>query len=336
MSKELVSVIILNWNGKHLLDDCFQSVLKQTYENVEIIVVDNGSTDDSVKHINENYGQIELILNDENLGFAKGMNIGMKRAKGDYLIPLNTDIKLDKDFIKQMIEASNEPDVGMVSGKLIKADSLEGDLIDSTGHVVYKNRLCGNLGRGVHESQFKKEEYVFGASGAAPLYKREMLEDIAVNGEYYDENFFSFLEDIDLDWRAQLRGWKCKFAPSAIAFHWRGGTAVRRTTIVEKHNYKNRYLMILKNDSFLYFLKNLPQIVFTDIIKSSALLFRAPTALTGWFSVIKYLPGTLRKRSHIQKRRKVSGKEIEKLFKKFDYKNWFKTHITEDVYNIRN
>jgi len=332
---DLVSVIVLNWNGKHLLGDCLDSIGKQTYPAIETIVVDNGSIDGSLNYLKENYPGVKLIANEQNLGFAKAMNMGMKAAKGAYLMPLNNDITLEADFIKEMVAAAKEPSVGSVSGKLIKADSPNTQMIDSTGHVLFRNRLVRNRGVGLHISQFNEEDYVFGACGAAPLYKREMLDDVAVDGEYYDENFFSFFEDVDLDWRAQLRGWKCKYTPKATAYHWRGGTAMRRSTIVEKHNYKNRYLLMLKNDSPLYFIKNFPQILLTDIIKTSALLFRAPSALTGWLSVIKYLPSTIRKRRQIQRRRKVSAAQIERMFAKFDYLSWIKQHLREDVYNLR-
>lgn len=332
---EQVSVIILNWNGKHLIGDCIESVMKQNYPKIEIIVIDNGSTDGSVSYLKKNFSDTKLIANEENLGFAKAMNMGFKEAKGEYLIPLNNDVKLEPNFVEEMVFAAKEPSVGLVSGKLIKAGSLQSEVIDSAGHVLFKNRLPRNRGVGLHVSQLNEEKYVFGACGAAPLYKREMLDDIAIDGEYYDENFFSFLEDVDLDWRAQLRGWKCKYTPKALAYHWRGGTAVRRSSIVEKHNYKNRYLLMIKNDSPIYFLKNLPQILLTDFIKSTALFFRAPAALTGWLSVIRLLPSTIKKRRHIQKNRKVSAFEIEQMLKKFDYISWIKQHLSEDVYNLR-
>jgi GT2 family glycosyltransferase len=333
--EQLVSIIVLNWNGKHLLGDCLDSIKAQTYPHIEIIVIDNGSVDGSIPYLEKNYTDVKLIVNESNLGFSRGMNIGFKEAKGNYLMPLNNDIRLEPNFVEEMVKAAQTSDVGSVSGKLIKADSLNRDIIDSAGHVLFKNRLVRNRGAGLHVSQLNKEEYVFGACGAAPLYKREMLEDVAIDGEYYDEDFFSFFEDVDLDWRAQIRGWKCKFTPKAIAYHWRGGTAVRRTTIVEKHNYKNRYLLMLKNDTAANYFKNLPWILFTDIIKSSALLFRAPVALTGWFSIIRLFPQMLKKRRHIQGRRKVSAAQIERLLEKFDYKSWIKKHLREDAYNLR-
>ena len=333
---ELVSIIVLNWNGKHLLADCLDSVKKQSYPQIETIVVDNGSNDGSVVFVKKKYPDVKLIINDQNEGFSKAMNQGMKATKGRYKIPLNNDVTLSKDFVKEMVRAAEHSDVGIVSGKLLRVSKDKKEVIDSAGHVLHRNRMPTNRGDGVDTRQFNKEEYIFGACGAAPLYKQEMLDDVAVNGEYYDEDFFSFLEDVDLDWRAQLRGWKCRYNPNAVAYHWRGGTAVRRSTIVEKHNYKNRYLLMLKNDSMGFFILNLPQIMFTDFIKSSALLFRAPSALTGWFSVLRLLPKMVAKRRYIQKNRKVKSSEIEKMFQSFDYVNWIKKHMTEDVHSINN
>ncbi|KKN33819.1 hypothetical protein LCGC14_0799840 [marine sediment metagenome] len=333
---ELVSIIVLNWNGKHLLADCLESIQKQSYSQIETIVVDNGSTDDSLDFMRKNYPDVKIIVNDKNEGFCKAMNQGMKATTGTYKLPLNNDVTLSPDFVKDMVKAAEPAEVGLVTGKLIRVSKTKEEVIDSAGHVMFKNRMPRNRGDGLDVAGFDKPEFVFGACGAAPLYKQEMLDDIAINGEYYDEDFFSFLEDVDLDWRAQLRGWKCKYTPDAIAYHWRGGTAVRRSTIVEKHNYKNRYLMLLKNDSLGFFLLNLPQILFTDIVKSSALLFRAPTALTGWFSLIRLFPKTLRKRRYIQKNRKVKPSQIEKMFVRFDYSGWIKKHMTEDVHSIKN
>ena len=329
----LVSVIVLNWNGSSLIDDCLTSVFDQSYINKEIIVVDNGSTDDSLEKI-DSY-DVKLIENNENLGFAKGINTGIKAAMGVYILPLNNDVVLDKEFIQELVNAVlKDKKTGSVCGKLLRAEDKK--LIDSTGHSIHKNRLPKNIGKGEQDGEmFSKREEVFGVCGAAPMYKKEMLDDIKIDDEYYDESFFSFLEDVDLDWRARLRGWKAYYEPKAVGFHYRGGTAVRRSPIVEVHNYKNRYLMIIKNDYLISFFKNIHQIIFTDIIKNAALLFRCPKALTGIFQVIRLLPKTIKKRRNIRKRRKVSRKEIEKWFLPFNYKEWFHTHMKTDVYDLR-
>lgn len=328
----LVSIIVLNWNGASLIKDCLNSVFKQSYSPLEILAIDNGSVDNSPDIIRQY--ELKFIENKENVGFAKAINQGIRKAKGDFVLPLNNDVILDKEYVANLVKVMNNDDkTGSVSGKLMWAGT-EG-LIDSAGHSLHKNRLPRNIGTGQEDGpDYSVKREVFGVCGAAPLYRRKMIDDVEINGEFYDESFFSFLEDVDLDWRAQLLGWKALYVPEAIAMHHRGGTAVRRSKIVEVHNYKNRYLMIIKNDFLLSFLKNFPQIIFTDLVKSSALFFRYPTALLGLFSVVKLMPKTLRKRSLIKKKRKISRKEMEKWFLPFDYNKWFKQHLTTDVYDL--
>ncbi|RJQ32871.1 MAG: glycosyltransferase family 2 protein [Actinobacteria bacterium] len=350
---ELVSVIIPNWNGKSLLNECLASVYNQTYPNIEIIVVDNGSTDGSREYLESRVERVKssegwhnvgaqravplLILNNKNEGFAKAVNQGIKQSKGTFVMPLNNDIVLEKTFIEEMVKAAKKDSkIGTVSGKLIRNDKYGQIVIDCTGHVIFKNRLLTNRGfNELDKGQYDKEEYVFGASGAAPLYRRLMLNDIAVDGQFYDESFFSFLEDVDLDWRAQLRGWSVYYTPLAVAFHHRGGSAVRRSKIVEMHNFKNRYLLMIKNDNAKSVAKNLPGILFSDLVKSGALLFRCPKALLGIADVIKLLPQTLKKRKVIQQNKVVSLDDMEKWFRPFSYRSWFKRHIREDVYKLR-
>lgn len=329
----LVSIIIINWNGASLLKGCLDAVFNQTYSPIEVLLVDNGSTDNSLE-IAGKY-EVKIIANKENLGFAKGINQGIKESKGEFILPLNNDVVLDKEYIENLVKIINSDNkIGSVMGKLLWAGT--DGLIDSAGHTIHKNRLPRNIGTGIKDGeQFNIKKEVFGVCGAAPLYRKDMLEDTKINGEYYDEDFFAFLEDVDLDWRARLLGWKAYYVPEAVADHHRGGTAVRRTKTVELHNFKNRYLMVMKNDYILSHWKNVHQILFTDVVKSGALLFRYPTALLGFFSVIKLMPKTLKKRSLIKRKRKVSRKEMEKWFLPFDYKSWFKQHLISDVYDLR-
>ena len=333
MSNEtLVSVIILNWNGSDLITKCIDAVRDQTYKPLELIVVDNASTDDSLSMIKK-YENLKLVENTENLGFSRAVNIGIRESKGDYVMPLNNDVFLEKEYVEYLVrEMDKNEKTGSVSGKLIKSKTRK---IDTVGHSIHKNRLPRNIGSDQEDGpQYSIKKEVFGVCGAAPLYKRKMLEDVEINGEYYDESFFAFLEDVDLDWRARLLGWRSFYVPESVAFHHRGGTAVRRSKTVEMHNYKNRYLMIIKNDDPISFLKNLHQIVFTDIIKNGALLVRYPTALLGFADVLRLLPETIRKRKIIRRKRKVSRKEMERWFLPFDYKEWFRQHATSDVYDL--
>jgi GT2 family glycosyltransferase len=242
---------------------------------------------------------------------------------------LNPDVVLGPEFVGRLASAiENEPAFGSASGKVYRLPAGERGIIDTTGHVIYKNRLFTDRGEDEPDrGQFDEPGEIFGACAGVGLYKKAMLEDIREGEEYFDESFFLFLEDTDLNWRAQLRGWKCLYVPGATAWHHRGGTAKRLTRLVETHNYKNRYMMLIKNDSFGGFLKNLHHFIVTDTLKTTALLWRCPSALLGWRDVWRELPALYRKRRIIQKNRRVSQAEFEQWFVRFDYGQWVRRHI---------
>ncbi|MDD5085821.1 MAG: glycosyltransferase family 2 protein [Candidatus Omnitrophica bacterium] len=250
-----VSINIVNWNGGKYILDCLASVFEQDYKgSTEVIVVDNGSSDKSLKAIERRFTQVKIIRNDTNLGFCKAHNQAIVASRGNLVLLLNFDILLEKNFLSEMVKAiSRYEKVGMISGKLYKSfDGEKSNLIDSTGIVMTH---CFSSPRGEMEEDSGKYdapeyEFIFGPCGAAPLYRREMLEDIKHNGEYFDEDFVNYVEDVDLSWRARLRGWRAVYAPKAIAYHERGIT--RKNNREEQKDYhvrgyRNRYLTIYKN-----------------------------------------------------------------------------------------
>jgi len=326
----LVSIILINWNGKKFIEGCLNSISKQDYSSIETIVIDNTSHDRSPDIVEEKFPEVKLIRNKKNLGFAGAFNQGVKAAKGSFVISLNPDVYLESDYVREMVKAVNkDTKIGSVSGKLLRQAEEEEGIIDSTGHIMFKNRLSRNRGNDEKdEGQYDQEDYIFGTCGAAALYKREMLEDVKINGEYCDEDFFAFWEDLDLDWRAQIRGWSCFYTPYAVAHHFRGGIRKPRPKIIEISNYRNRYLAIIKNDSITGLILNAHHILFTDTLKSGALLLRCPGALLGWIQVIKLSPKMLSKRRQIQRNAKVKPREVEKKwFQSFNYPNWIRKNI---------
>lgn len=325
-----VSVLILNYNGAKFIEACLNSVLAQDYPKMQVIVIDNNSQDDSLALAGSVAPRAEILANKENLGFAQAMNLGIDYSAGEFIITLNVDVTLEPDFVSELVAvAKRDGRIGSVSGKVYRMKNTKPLTIDTTGHVIFKNRLFTDRGDNLPDTgQFDREEEIFGTCAGASLYRRAMLADVAVNGEYFDAAFFMFLEDTDLNWRAQLRGWKSLYVPAAVAHHYRGGIAVRKTKLVELHNYKNRYFMLLKNDSFFSILKYLPHFIVTDTLKSGALLLRCPSALLGWGSVFKNLPNMIQKRRFIQKNRLIGQREFEKKWlKPFDYKSWISKHL---------
>ncbi len=324
-----VSVLVLNYNGGPFIEACLRSVYTQDHELREVLVVDNGSSDGSPDLIKELFPKVRLIEAGANLGFAAGMNLGIKEVQSEMVLLLNPDVVLESGYVGGLVEAiGGDSSYGSATGKVYRLPVGEHKVIDTTGHVIYENRLFTDRGEDeVDIGQFDKAGDVFGACAGVGLYKREMLEDIKEGDEYFDESFFLFLEDTDLNWRSQLRGWKCRYIPEAVAYHHRGGTARRRTKVVEMNNYKNRYMMLMKNDPFLDMVRHAHHFLLTDSLKTFALLWRCPPALLGWFRVWRELPALLRKRRIIQKNRRVSREEFDHWFVSFDYGRWMRRHI---------
>jgi GT2 family glycosyltransferase len=240
MTKETkkAAFIIVNWNGKKLLKNCLDAVFNQTYSNFDVYFVDNGSEDGSSDYVSENYSDVNVIQLDKNTGFAKGNNIGIKKAlkdkEVDYIVAINNDTKAEADFLEKLVASvSEEEKIGAVAPKI--KFFYEPELIDSVGVLIHFDG--GGLSRGNREKdlgQFDKREEIFGACGGAVLYTREMLEDIGNNNEFFDEIFFAYYEDLDLAWRAKLRGWKTVSCPQAIIHHVHSATSFEPIKIVLK------------------------------------------------------------------------------------------------------
>lgn len=220
-----VSIIIVNWNGKEYLGACLTSVLDQTYPNYDVILVDNGSTDDSIEFVSEKYPEVKTIKLDKNHGFAKGNNIGIKEALKDeknekYIALLNNDTNVDKNWLSELVKAAETENskVGIYASKILKMDKLT---IDSTGHVFKFGMIVDRGHNKIDREQYDDKLDVIGACAAACLYKREMLGEIGL----FDESFFAYFEDADLSWRAYKNRWKARYVPTSVVYHKGGGTS---------------------------------------------------------------------------------------------------------------
>ena len=216
MSKPRASIVIPNWNGWHLLKPCLESLDAQDCRDaLEVIVVDNASGDGSVEAIREGYPDVRLLVMDENLGFAGGTNAGFAAAHGEVLIALNNDTEAAPDWASRLLRAlERHPDAGMAAPRMMVYDSPT--KIHSAGDLYGVDGIPNS--RGVWEQfgpPYDQEAYVFGACGGAAAYRREMVEQIGS----FDEAFFMYCEDVDLNWRAQLAGYRCVYVPDAVVRH---------------------------------------------------------------------------------------------------------------------
>jgi GT2 family glycosyltransferase len=219
--KPLASVIVVNYNGKQYLKRCMDSLLGQTYPKVEIILVDNGSSDGSIEFMRESYPSIKVIVNCENIGFARANNVGIVAAKGEFIATLNNDTEVTPGWLEALINSMASDDaVGMCASKMLRMDDRT--LIDSTGILVSRSGACWDRGAFEKDTgQFEAAEEVFGPCAGAALYRKSMLDQVGL----FDEDFISYMEDTDLAFRGRLAGWKCLYVPKAVVYHVHGGTA---------------------------------------------------------------------------------------------------------------
>ena len=304
------AVGIVTHNSERYLQRCLESVRAQSSEPAEILVWDNGSSDASAALARE-FG-VAVVLAERNLGFAAGANEIIRRTTAPYVLLLNPDAYPHREYLDRVERVANaNPGVGSVTGKLLRVSSDQGPpIIDSTGHVLYRNRYV--LNRGEHEpdrKQYDEPQEVFGVCAAAALYRRTMLEDVRVGPDYFDPAFFLYLEDVDLDWRARLRGWKAYYEPSAVALHERGHRGKRETkhAALLRHSLKNRYLMMLRNDRLPDLIRDGPAMLCMEGIRFVDYALTHPEALRGYVDLLGLLPHALAARRDIQGRRRVSA-----------------------------
>jgi GT2 family glycosyltransferase len=308
-----VSVVLVTWNSLKWLPGCFGSLESQTCGATEIVVVDNGSTDGGVEWIREHCPRARIIENAENRGFCVANNQGIAASTREHVLLLNTDVELAPDFVAILLEELDEdPKLGIVSGKLLRGPApTDGSarIIDSAGEVFYKTLRMVNRGEEeIDRGQFDEREEVFGVTAAAAIYRRKMLEEIRLGDDYLDSDYFAYLEDSDLNWRARLRGWRCVYQPRAVADHIRQH-ATCRSAFIQRHAHANRYLSILKNESLWNLVVLAPHLLVYEAHRTLKTLFLRPSLLPAYGKVLRLLGRTLRKRRRIQRTRKVSSRE---------------------------
>jgi GT2 family glycosyltransferase len=209
------SIVIPNWNGLSLLRPCLDSLRSQTYRDFEVIVVDNNSSDGSVSAIRREYPEVGVLALDTNGGYSAGCNRGIAAAEGDVLVMLNNDTEAHPEWLKELVGAlDRHPDAGSAASRIMLFDRR--DSLHSAGDLYRANGIPDS--RGVWQPYgppYDQEAYVFGGCGGAVAYRRDMLAQVGL----FEERFFMYCEDVDLNWRAQLSGWPCIYAPKAVVYH---------------------------------------------------------------------------------------------------------------------
>jgi GT2 family glycosyltransferase len=323
MTKDLVSVTLVTYNSGRFIKRCLESVLEQKYPHLEVIVVDNASTDGTVDLLDQFQDTCRIHLNTENTGFAAAQNQAIALSSGEWVLTLNPDMLLLPDFIQGLVEAGHlDQKIGTVCGKLLTIqatfDLPEKQLIDSTG--IYFTPMLRHLDRGsqqVDNGHYPNFEYVFGATAAAALYRREMIDDVSIQGEFFDPDFFVYREDADVAWRAQLLGWRCIYTPLARGYHVRKVLPGNRHAVppeINMHSVKNRFLMRIKNMTPDLYRRNWLSITGRDLVVIGACLVREHTSLKAFVYLFRNWRRVLIKRREIMKRRRAKDDYLASWF----------------------
>lgn len=311
-----LNVSIISTKDVQELLSCLASIYVSNIPcEYEVWVVDNAC---GVKdEVSRRYPKTRVVVNEKPKGFSENHNNVIRQSSGDYVLVMNPDVYIQKGFVESMLKVIRSGEkIGVVAGKLLQPD---GKTIDSTGHIIYKSRRTVDRGQGqVDSGQYNVQEEVFSACAAAMLCRREMLEDIKLFEEYFDGSFRLYKEDLDLCWRARLRGWKIVYTPGAVAYHERGwGKERPRAEIprwIRRESFKNRYLTMIKNDHFINFLRDMPFIMWHELKALVYVIFREPHLFLAWGQILMSLPLTFRKRAEIMKRALVGPEEIRRWF----------------------
>ncbi len=331
MTDPLISVVVLNWNGRKCIGRCLESLERQSFGDFEILAVDNGSTDGSREYLEERFGgSVRLFFLEKNLGFCEGNNVGIRAARGRLVALLNNDTETDPGWLKTLAGAAGRsgPRIGMWASRVM-IDSRRTHF-DSTGLLVYPDGICRSRGWLEKDvGQYDREEEVLAPNGCAALYRREMLEETGL----FDERYFAYMEDLDLGVRGQLAGWRCLYVPDAVVYHEKSSTSGKHSSFKAFYVERNRIWNLVKlmppravSLSALYtieryLLQGYAAIAQRGISGNFArdyskreLLFILARA---YVSAAGGMPGALEKRRAVQSSRRVSPSEFRRIIKRF-------------------
>ncbi|MBI5929656.1 MAG: glycosyltransferase family 2 protein [Chloroflexi bacterium] len=310
-----ISVHIVTYNSAAHIEMCLDSLLNQQSVEFGVLVVDNASSDDTVAQV-EKKG-VEVVVNPDNRGYSAAHNLAIGRTQSEYVLTLNPDVWLAPDYLAKMVAVLDEnPQLGSAAGRLLRVEKLgeTPQLIDSTGLLMSRSRrqLLRNCGDPVAQTPMQGDR-VFGPDGAAAVYRRAMLEDIAIEGEIFDEDFFMHKEDVDVCWRAQLRGWQSAYVPEAVGHHIRGFRPGHRERVSADMRFlgvRNRYLLMMKNEITPHFWRDAPAILWYDLKILGFILLKERASLRAFGSAWQLRRRMMSKRRIIQAGRKVEWQQL--------------------------
>jgi len=311
IQEPLVSIIILNYNAGELLLDCVESVFKTNYNNYEVIVVDNSSSDESHKKCKGKFQDIQLIENKENLGYCEGNNVGIRNTKGDFVVILNPDTIVDSDWLKELTSAYKHYGEGLYQPKFLTTTNHE--ILMSTGNMIQLFGFGYSRGKGeLDKKQFEDPEVIGYASGTCLFTSSKVLKEIGL----LDPFLFAYHDDLDLGWRAALLGIKSYYIPKATVYHPPEGFSFKWSPYKFYLLERNRLYCLLTHYSRSTFYKILPALI---LVEATVFIFyitrrMLKLKIKAYFDIIKNMAIIKERYNELQKGRKVDDKEIIKKF----------------------
>ena len=311
MEGPAVTAVVLNYNGRELLDTIMPSLEAQTYPNLTVTVLDNGSSDGSADHVRERWPQARVVALPENVGVAAALNRGLESVETELVALLNNDIELEAGWVEELVaELMGHPEAASASGKLLRFDRR--NVIDSAGDGMRWSSAAFNRGAGeTDEGQYDQVQPVFSACAGAALYRRAAFDDVGP----FDEDFFAYLEDIDWSLRAQLRGYSSRYVPAAVGYHMRGATtggARNRYRVMQR---RNQIWLVVKNYPRGALLRRTPGILLLNagLALQDARQGGLTATLRGWWAALLGLPRMLAKRREIQRAKRVGLADLDRV-----------------------
>ncbi len=312
------AVGIVNYRTHDDLDRCLTSVKLQTLAPSAVIAIDVEPDEADRQRLVRTHPEVEWRFA-QNSGFAANANaiLGWARESVpavDFVLILNPDVWLDPDFCERLIEeVESRPEVAIATGKLLRPN---GFTLDSAGITLPYHRRPRDRGSECHDlGQYDRVEYVFAATGAAMMFRCSALDELSIQGEVFDEDFFLYHEDTDLAWRASLFGWKTLYVPAARAIHRRGWRRNRRFSIhpmLRRHSFKNHYLQMVKNERALDFWTHFPVTACWEVARLGFALCRDRAVLGAYRDALRFLPSAWRKRREVQRRARAIRRGVRR------------------------
>lgn len=309
MSEPPVSVGLVTRDSAVHLPACLAALAAQTYPRLELILVDNASRDGSPDLVADRFPAARVLRNARNEGFSRAHNTAIATSGGAYYLALNPDARLEPDYVAGLVGALEaRPAFGAAAGKLRLPEGGPRPILDAAGLSIGRDRRPRLRGHGrPDDGRYDRAGEVFGVDGAAPLYRRAMLEDARLGGEVFDEAFFAYREDVDLAWRARLLGWRAWYEAGVRATHVRGFRPGTRgpSRAARRYSVRNRYLLLMKNETAPGWRRDWPAILGYDLIILGYLAARERSSLPALAELPRLWPPMRAKRRELMARLRV-------------------------------